>query len=119
MLERWPELIESGRDRPPTARQRLALAAIVRHYREAGCGPTFRELMRDLGVSSTNAVTCHLLALARRGLIAYEQGRGSGRRRGHAGTIRVPGLRVAVSFDESEAGARLRAALGEGAGGGL
>ena len=53
----------------PTARQMLVLCAIDASVRTLGYPPTRREIGAVLGISSTNAVQDHLLALMRKGLV--------------------------------------------------
>jgi repressor LexA len=43
--------------------------------RKNGYAPTIRELMEDAGLSSTNAVAGHLLALERKGLVTSLPGK--------------------------------------------
>lgn len=59
---------------PPTARQLEVLRAIADLTEAHGYAPTVRELGRRIGVKSTNAVKDTLEALARRGLLRWEQG---------------------------------------------
>lgn len=54
----------------PTLRQVEVLRAIAR-LSAGGVPPTRRELGRALGIRSTNGVTDHLVALARRGLVDW------------------------------------------------
>lgn len=62
---------------PPTLRQIEVLNVIQRHQVARGFPPTIRELGTELGINSTNGVQCHLLLLAKKGLI--ERIRGSAR----------------------------------------
>ncbi len=55
---------------PLTPRQRRVLDAVVGHLRRAGLPPTYRELGRALGISSTQGVKRHLEALERKGYLS-------------------------------------------------
>jgi repressor LexA len=54
---------------PLTARQHEALAYIADYTTANGYPPTFRELCKGLGMSSTNAANDHLKALEKKGYI--------------------------------------------------
>lgn len=56
-------------DLAPTARQLEVLRAIDEHIKRYRWAPTFRELMADLAIESTNGVSEHLEALERKRLI--------------------------------------------------
>lgn len=83
----------------PTARQarlyRLLLAGLLadQHF------PTWRGLCNALGFSSPNGLTCHVRALERRGLLARQ-----------GGHFVIPGVRLEVVFEDSEAGRRAKEA---------
>lgn len=57
----------------PTRRQRQVLRAILRYQLKHGFAPTIRELANGIGVSSTNAVFCHLDLLERKGLVRRDR----------------------------------------------
>ncbi len=52
---------------PP--RQQVVLDFIATHIERRGFAPSVREIAKQLGMRSTNAVCCHLLALERKGFI--------------------------------------------------
>lgn len=52
-----------------TLKQRAILEFIVEKIRKEGIAPTFREIGRRFGISSTNGVKAHLEALERKGYI--------------------------------------------------
>ena len=56
-----------------TARQQQALDFIARYLRANKRAPSYREIARELGVSSLNTVQGYLRALEGRGLIAIER----------------------------------------------
>lgn len=60
--------------RPPTPRQREILSYVDTVVRTAGRPPTLREIGEHFGISSTNAITDHLVALERRGLVVRYEG---------------------------------------------
>lgn len=63
-----PDVVTLRRsDRPLTERQRLVLAFIVGEIERNTRPPTLREIGRHLGISSTNGVNDHLMALERKG----------------------------------------------------
>jgi repressor LexA len=69
-----------------TERQAAVLSFIQSFVRLHGYPPTFREIARHFGYASTNAVTGHLQALERKGLLSREARRSrtlsvTGRRR--------------------------------------
>ena len=53
----------------PSPRQFATLKVISNIMIDTCAPPTVREIAAALGASSTNTVTCHLRALARKGLI--------------------------------------------------
>jgi len=57
----------------PTARQLEVLSTIADHVLTFGAPPSFRELGRALGFTSTNAGSDHLLRLERRGLLVRDR----------------------------------------------
>lgn len=59
---------------PLTARQRQVFDAIVEHVREHGYPPSVRDMCAAVGVSSPNALACHLAALERLGYIERPAG---------------------------------------------
>lgn len=54
---------------PLTARQREILAFIEQAVAANGEPPTVRALMQGLGLRSPNAVTCHVRALRKKGVL--------------------------------------------------
>jgi len=60
--------------RQPTPRQAEVLAAIRGHILSHGVAPSIRELCSALGISSTGAVSHHLTALEKCGLIVRKRG---------------------------------------------
>jgi SOS-response transcriptional repressor LexA len=58
---------------PLTEKQAAVLAAISR--RRLVHDVTYRELMREFGWKSPQAVSCHIKALADKGYIAIQEGR--------------------------------------------
>jgi len=54
---------------PLSPRQRRCLEAVLAHRRRTGLPPTYRELGRALGISSTQGVRRHLEALERKGYV--------------------------------------------------
>jgi len=77
-----------------TPRQRDILEFIVKSVRDHGYPPTIAEIGDRFGISSTNGVNDHLVALERKGFIE---------RSSKARSIRVTEL-AAVDFFEDEAG---------------
>ncbi|HEV8462113.1 MAG TPA: hypothetical protein VGQ38_15545 [Gaiellaceae bacterium] len=55
--------------RPLTARQQQILDFIMASIAARGFPPTIRDIMKRFGWASTNAVTCHLRAIAKKGAI--------------------------------------------------
>jgi len=53
----------------PTARQRDMLEFIARHVYEHGYQPSYREICDHFGWAHPSAVSCHMMALARKGLV--------------------------------------------------
>ncbi len=53
-----------------TQRQRAVLDFIIRCIREEGCPPTIAEMGVEFGITSTNGVNDHLVALERKGYIS-------------------------------------------------
>jgi repressor LexA len=58
--------------RAPTERQREILDFIREWTQRQKYPPTIREIGDGLGISSTNGVNDHLLALQKRGLVAWQ-----------------------------------------------
>lgn len=58
-----------------TKRQLAVLEAIVNLDQELGYPPTMAEVSKAMGVSVPNGCYSHLVALARKGLLAYELGK--------------------------------------------
>jgi repressor LexA len=58
---------------PLTDRQREILAWLVRYINQHGYSPTLRELCLAFGFASPNAAMCHLVPLARKGWITWNQ----------------------------------------------
>lgn len=58
-----------------TRRQYDVLMFIKEFRAKNGMGPTLRDIMRGWGLSSPNAVMCHLRALRSRGLIDWIPGK--------------------------------------------
>lgn len=56
----------------PTDRQREILSFIRDWTQRRQYAPTIREIGDGLGITSTNGVNDHLLALQKRGLVAWE-----------------------------------------------
>lgn len=69
-----------------TPRQSEVLDTIIRLTRKEGSPPTTRELMKAIGVTSPHAVTCHVKALRKKGMIEPQK-----RPKRHRG-LRVIGL---------------------------
>ena len=61
--------------RLPTERQAKVLWCLDNMTRSHGYSPTIRELMEAAGLSSTNAVAGHLLALERKGFVTSLPGK--------------------------------------------
>ena len=61
-----------------TDRQAIVLDFITAHIDQHGVAPSYREIAEHLGISSTNGVSDHLLALERKG---YIERYGSGKAR--------------------------------------
>ena len=59
-------------------RQRAVLAAIRASLDTRGYPPTMRELGAELGIASTNGVSDHLRALARKGVLQFDRARARG-----------------------------------------
>lgn len=59
---------------PPTERQALILELIRRHWREHGFGPTLAELAAAAGLPFGSSVQGHVLALCRKGYVAWKPG---------------------------------------------
>jgi SOS-response transcriptional repressor LexA len=60
--------------RPPTPRQREILAYVHDVVTSLGRPPTLREIGEQFGITSTNAISDHLIALERRGLVVRYEG---------------------------------------------
>lgn len=56
-----------------TARQQEVLDVIKAFRRAHGKSPTVREIAKLVGIGSPNGVVCHLLALAKKGLIRWDR----------------------------------------------
>lgn len=54
---------------PPTHRQFEVLTIIAAHIRAHGWAPTVHELCAALGITSTNGMQDHLIALERKGML--------------------------------------------------
>lgn len=67
---------------PLTDRQREIYGFIVKRFRATQQAPSMREVMARFDIGSTNAVTCHLESIARKGWI--EMGA-----KGHSRAIRI------------------------------
>ena len=59
---------------PITDRQREVFDFISAYCTRHGYGPTIREIMAHFGFSTTNAVTCHLRPLRKRGWLSWIDG---------------------------------------------
>ena len=59
--------------KPATAKQRRVLQFIHDYTKRRGFGPGLRDIGAAMGLTSTNAVNCHLVQLERRGLIVRER----------------------------------------------
>lgn len=57
----------------PTRRQREVLQAVHAYHQDHGYPITVRELCNALGLSSTNAVYCHVCLLERKGLVRRDR----------------------------------------------
>ena len=95
-------------DAPPNAilasltpRQADVYRAIVAHFAAHQRMPTIREIGRAVGVASTNGVVCHLVPLAKKGLIFYEQATSR--------SVHLAGVTLVPQFHDSEAGRAARA----------
>ena len=58
----------------PTRRQVAVLRAIADYLDTNGYPPTQRWLMQELSLGSTNATSCHLAALGKKGLLERDFG---------------------------------------------
>lgn len=85
-------------------RRRQILRAIASTLLSTGSPPSIRDLMRLFGLASPRGVQIHLQILYAQGLIDFE---GSGTAR----TIRLVGCKLAIVYDDTAAGERLRAEL--------
>ncbi len=56
--------------KPASPRQLDALRFVAQQIRDVGYPPTIREIGTHVGIRSTNGVNEHLMALARKGLLA-------------------------------------------------
>ncbi len=63
---------------PLTARQSEALGIIMAHIRDQGFPPSFREVGDQMGIASTNGISCHLRILERKGYIELQRGKSRG-----------------------------------------
>jgi hypothetical protein len=61
--------MESGASPKATERQKELLKYMLTFQREHGYPPTLREIGAKFGIKSTNAVSCHIAALVRRGFL--------------------------------------------------
>lgn len=68
------ELVPTMPNRPLTARQRMLLNLIRRHFETVGYAPTISELRRSLGLRSLRGVTVHLDKLHNLGYIRRDFG---------------------------------------------
>lgn len=57
-----------------TTRQAEVLSTIDELTAKLGHPPTFRELGRQLGISSPNGILCHLRSLRSKGLVSWDVG---------------------------------------------
>jgi hypothetical protein len=90
-----------------TVAQRRLLRYLLAFLAERGRMPRVREVMRRFAFRSCNAVYCHYEALRRRGLLSWSPRL--------AGGARLAGVRLAMTFEDSEQG-RLMRQLFEGGG---
>ncbi|MCP1460221.1 MULTISPECIES: LexA family protein [Bacillus] len=60
--------------RDMTKRQSETLQAIIHFINEHGVAPTYRELMKHLGLSSTSTVKGHLDKLKEKNYITWQNG---------------------------------------------
>ena len=58
-----------------TERQRLVLEAVVGLTEARGYPPSLAELKEAVGLSSQNALRCHLLVLRRKGFVEWQDGK--------------------------------------------
>jgi hypothetical protein len=58
--------------KPATTKQRRVLQFIHEYTQRRGFAPGLRDIAAAFGLTSTNAVNCHLVQLERRGLIVRE-----------------------------------------------
>lgn len=91
---------------PLTARQGEFLRAIVAHLLEHGRPPTARDLMLRFGLASPLGVQSHLAALQRKGYLGPTRDAPPTAR-----AIRLVGARLALEYEDTEEGRRLRAAV--------
>jgi repressor LexA len=61
-------------DLPATKRQLQVLDYIRQHIAEHGYAPAYREIVKHFKWSTPNAVTCHITALVRKGLLRQTRG---------------------------------------------
>ena len=61
-----------------TQRQRQVLEHIIEHIREEGRPPTIAEIGTRFGITSTNAISDHLIALERKGFIERSNNKARG-----------------------------------------
>lgn len=90
---------------PLTGRQREVLRALCDHMREYGRPPTVREMMEALGLTSPNALRCHVKALKKRGYLEPAGPDVTAR------SLRLAGARLVLEYTDDEAGRRLREAV--------
>jgi repressor LexA len=57
-----------------TDRQREVVSTIEDFRGKHGYSPSVRDMMKSLGIGSTNGIVCHLKALAKKGAIVWDTG---------------------------------------------
>lgn len=100
---RLRQVLEDQVSRDLTRRQVDVLQAVYDHMTRHQAAPTVRELLAMFDQRSPNGMRQHLAALMRKGWLTWEPMT--------ARSIRLAGARMALTFDEGEAGERLRQAL--------
>src|SRR5262245_9351393 len=91
-----------------TARQREVYVFVVRYFKEHHGMPSYREIAEAIHVPSPNAITGHLAALQRKGLLLL------GRTARQARGIKLAGIDIELSFQDTAAGHLARLLLFEG-----